>query len=70
MGSCLETTEELFAQVEERIRGIIPVDKLDTILDNIGLPTLPINMTYTDSPAGRPSSHRKPSFLRWQAPSE
>jgi len=49
VGSRLETTEELFAKVEERIRGIIPEDKLDTILDNIGLPTLPINMAYTDS---------------------
>jgi multidrug efflux pump subunit AcrB len=49
VGSRLETTEELFAKVEERIRGIIPEDKLDTILDNIGLPVLPINMAYTDS---------------------
>jgi multidrug efflux pump subunit AcrB len=49
VGTRLETTEELFAKVEERIREIIPEEKLDTILDNIGLPTLPINLAYTDS---------------------
>lgn len=49
VGTRLETTEELFAAVEERIRAIIPEDKLDTIVDNIGLPVLPINMAYTDS---------------------
>jgi multidrug efflux pump subunit AcrB len=49
VGSRLESTEELFAKVEERIHEIIPEDKLDTILDNIGLPVQPINMAYTDS---------------------
>jgi len=48
-GTRLETTEEMFAKVEAKIREIIPPDKLDTILDNIGLPVLPINMAYTDS---------------------
>ncbi len=49
VGSRLETTEDLFARVEDRIRQIIPPGKLDTIVDNIGLPVLPINMAYTDS---------------------
>ena len=49
VGSRLENTEAVFAKVEERIRLIIPEDKLDTILDNIGLPVLPINMAYSDS---------------------
>jgi multidrug efflux pump subunit AcrB len=48
VGSRLETTEEHFARVEDRIRQIIPPDKIDTMLDNIGLPVLPINMAYTD----------------------
>jgi multidrug efflux pump subunit AcrB len=48
-GTRLETTEELFARVEDKIREMIPPSKLDTILDNIGLPVLPINMAYTDS---------------------
>jgi multidrug efflux pump subunit AcrB len=49
VGTRLETTEEMFAKVEERIREIIPEEKLDTMLDNIGLPMLPINLAYTDS---------------------
>jgi multidrug efflux pump subunit AcrB len=49
VGTRLETTEALFAKVEDQIREIIPEDKLDTILDNIGLPMLPINLAYTDS---------------------
>jgi len=49
VGTRLETTEEMFARVEDKIREIIPPAKLDTILDNIGLPVLPINMAYTDS---------------------
>jgi multidrug efflux pump subunit AcrB len=48
-GSRVETTEAVFAAVEGRIRQIIPEDKLDTILDNIGLPMMPVNMAYSDS---------------------
>lgn len=48
-GTRLETAEEQFARVEDKVRQIIPPAKLDTILDNIGLPVLPINMAYTDS---------------------
>lgn len=48
VGSRLESTEEHFARIEDRIRQIIPQGKIDTLLDNIGLPVLPINMAYTD----------------------
>jgi len=48
-GTRLENTEEMFARVEDKIRQVIPPEKLDTMLDNIGLPVLPINMAYTDS---------------------
>jgi multidrug efflux pump subunit AcrB len=48
-GTRLETTEALFARVEDRIRQVIPPEALDTILDNIGLPVLPLNMAYSDS---------------------
>jgi len=48
-GMRLETTEELFASVEDRIRSIIPENKIDAMINNIGLPTLPLNMAYTDS---------------------
>jgi multidrug efflux pump subunit AcrB len=49
VGSRLETTESLFARVEDHIRRVIPAGTLDTIVDNIGLPVLPINMAYSDS---------------------
>jgi multidrug efflux pump subunit AcrB len=49
VGTRLETTEEIFARVEDKIREIIPPAKLDTILDNIGLPVMPINIAYSDS---------------------
>jgi len=49
VGSRLETTEQLFARVEDHIRRVIPAEALDTIVDNIGLPVLPINMAYSDS---------------------
>jgi len=55
VGSRLETAEANFARVEDKIRQIIPQDKIDTILDNIGLPVLPINMAYTDSATIGPS---------------
>jgi multidrug efflux pump subunit AcrB len=48
VGSRLETTEAHFARIEDKIRQMIPPGKIDTILDNIGLPVLPINMAYTD----------------------
>ncbi|HSK09140.1 MAG TPA: efflux RND transporter permease subunit [Vicinamibacterales bacterium] len=49
VGSRLETTEQLFARVEDHIRRVIPADRLGTIVDNIGLPVLPINLAYSDS---------------------
>ncbi|MCW5962536.1 MAG: efflux RND transporter permease subunit [Bryobacterales bacterium] len=48
-GTRLERTEEIFAAVEAEIRRIIPPDRLGAVLDNIGLPVLPINLAYTDS---------------------
>ena len=48
-GMRLESTEQLFSQVENRIRQVIAPEHLDTIVDNIGLPILPINLAYSDS---------------------
>ncbi len=48
-GTRLETTETMFARVEDHIRRVIPPDRVQTIVDNIGLPVLPINMAYSDS---------------------
>jgi CzcA family heavy metal efflux pump len=48
-GTRVEGTEQLFAQVEDQVRQIIPPDQLDTELDNIGLPAVSINLTFSDT---------------------
>ncbi len=47
-GARIEETEALFAQVEQVIRQIVPAKELDSILDNIGLPVVGVNLAYTD----------------------
>jgi multidrug efflux pump subunit AcrB len=48
-GTRIEETEVLFARIEREIRQIIPAHELDTILDNIGLPTSGVNLAFSDS---------------------
>ncbi|WP_292833493.1 efflux RND transporter permease subunit [Nostoc sp. JL33] len=45
-GTRLEETERIVSQVEGVIRQTVPKDNLSLILDNIGLPTSGINLTY------------------------
>ncbi|MEH2265453.1 efflux RND transporter permease subunit [Nostoc sp.] len=45
-GTRLEETERIVSQVEGVIRQTVPKDDLSLILDNIGLPTSGINLTY------------------------
>jgi CzcA family heavy metal efflux pump len=48
-GTRVEATEQLFAQVEDQVRQVIPPDQLDTVLDNIGLPAVSLNLTFSDT---------------------
>jgi multidrug efflux pump subunit AcrB len=48
-GTRIEETEKYFAQVERVIREVVPAEELDTIIDNIGLPTIGVNLAYTDA---------------------
>ncbi len=48
-GTRIEETERIFGQVEEAIRRIIPREELGVMLDNIGLPSVGINLAYSDS---------------------
>jgi len=48
-GTRLEETERAFGQVEDAIRRIIPPEELSLVLDNIGLPSIGINLAYSDS---------------------
>jgi multidrug efflux pump subunit AcrB len=48
-GMRIEETARLCDEVERQIRGDIPAQDLDGILDNVGLPISPINLTYSNS---------------------
>src|SRR6202022_1468065 len=48
VGTRIEETQHVFAQVENVIRGIIPKEELDLTLDNIGLP-LNLNIALSDT---------------------
>ena len=49
VGSRIEEAEEHFARVEQVIRKVVPANEIDTIIDNIGLPTVGVNLAYSDS---------------------
>jgi multidrug efflux pump subunit AcrB len=48
-GTRIEETARLTSEVENVIRGVIPPSELGGILDNIGLPTSGINLSYSNS---------------------
>jgi multidrug efflux pump subunit AcrB len=48
-GTRIEETARLCDLVEAKIRGLIPAEELETILDNIGLPTSGTNLSYNNS---------------------
>ncbi|MEI7970307.1 MAG: efflux RND transporter permease subunit, partial [Betaproteobacteria bacterium] len=48
-GTRLEETARLCDLVEARIRSLIPPGEVETILDNIGLPSSGTNLTYNNS---------------------
>ncbi len=49
-GTRIEESSVLFSQVEQQIRGVIPADQLDLVLDDIGLPQDPIDFTFGFTP--------------------
>lgn len=48
-GTRIEETARLVDKVDKAIRQVIPANEIDTIVDNIGLPTSGINLSYTNS---------------------
>jgi CzcA family heavy metal efflux pump len=48
-GTRVEQTEHYFSQVETAIRGIIPREEIELVLDNIGLPNRTYAMAFGDS---------------------
>src|ERR1700733_4007749 len=47
-GTRIESTETLFARVEDEVRSIIPKEELETLIDNIGMPISGIILTLGD----------------------
>ena len=49
VGTRLEQSAKLFAQIQQNIKKIIPADELGTLVDNIGLSNSSINNTYNNT---------------------
>ena len=48
-GLRLEDSEQYFASIEREIRQVIPNDRIDMVIDNIGLPNGGINLAFSNS---------------------
>jgi multidrug efflux pump subunit AcrB len=48
-GTRLEATEQRFYDVGQDIRKVIPAGEIQTVLDNMGLPTSGINLAFSDN---------------------
>ena len=44
----IETTQQVFAEVEDTVREVIPPGEIEQILDNIGLPSTNYNFAFSD----------------------
>lgn len=49
VGTQLEETAARFSRIERVVREVIPAEEIETMLDNIGLPNSPTNMTYNNT---------------------
>jgi CzcA family heavy metal efflux pump len=47
-GTRIEETERLFAAIGPQIKRVIPADELDSVINNIGVTTSPINLSMSD----------------------
>ena len=48
-GTRIEQSEVIFGEIEDEIRRILPQDRIDMILDNIGLPNGGFNLAFSNS---------------------
>lgn len=49
VGTRVEETAARFARIEDAIRRVIPPEEITTLVDNIGLPSSSINLTYNST---------------------
>jgi multidrug efflux pump subunit AcrB len=47
-GLRIETTQQVFAQVQDVVREVIPEGEIEQILDNIGVPSINYNFAFSD----------------------
>jgi multidrug efflux pump subunit AcrB len=47
-GTRIETTEQIFQAIEDKIRQVIPKQELDLIVDNFGVPARSYNWAFSD----------------------
>jgi CzcA family heavy metal efflux pump len=47
-GTRIESTEKVFARVEDLVREAVPAKELETVIDNVGLPVSGLNLTLGD----------------------
>jgi multidrug efflux pump subunit AcrB len=47
-GTRIESTEQTFQAIEDKIRDVIPANERERIIDNIGLPARSYNLAFTD----------------------
>jgi multidrug efflux pump subunit AcrB len=47
-GTRIEETERRFGEIEETVRGVIPADEIQTLVDNMGIPISSINQVTSD----------------------
>src|SRR6202034_2715683 len=50
-GTRIEKTEQIFQEVEDKIREIVPAEERELIVDNIGLPARSYNYAFGDGTA-------------------
>jgi multidrug efflux pump subunit AcrB len=49
-GTRIEKTEQIFAEIENEIRQVVPPREIESIIDNIGIPNGGFNLAFGDSP--------------------
>jgi multidrug efflux pump subunit AcrB len=49
VGTRIEESANVFAQIQKSIRQILPPEELETLVDNIGMPVSGINMSYNNT---------------------
>ena len=67
-GTRIEKTEQIFAEIENEIRQVIPPREIDTIIDNIGIPERRLQSGVRRQPDHRRRRRRHPDLAEARGP--